>query len=1091
MYALSPRKMSIELGSTIGSWRVESELGRGAMAVVYKVTNAELGLTRALKVLERTDAETEARLLAEGRAQATIEHRAVIAVWDVLRTEDGRAALLMDWVDGRDLSELLQEGLMAEDRLLEIFGQILDGVEAAHERGLVHRDLKPGNVLVVQTESGWLAKVGDFGLVKDPSSEATATRAMLGTPRYMAPEQMRSARRIDARADIFALGCILYEMAAGKPAFQSSDLVDLYTAKSAGAFADPSILNPELSPEIRRAILGALQGGTTRRIPSCGSFRAVLHGAPWPPMGQADETMDDACISTWRCPTCSALCETEQCLACGGSTMLSARYQLVDLLSEGTRTRTYRALDLQCGRWVVCRGMALSEPEDVRSRFVLGAQTLASLDHPQLPEQLDSCFEEAGRIWEVREYIEGASLGETMMEERLGERQVLEILLDLVPVLAYLHERSPPVVHRVLTVDNVIRATDGRLVLIDFANVRERFVDPDVGGATFAGEFGAMAPEQYRGDASSSTDVYGLGTLAVALLSRQPLASLQSVGGLRWQDTIEASTAACTLLAALLAEDPAERPGVRDVGRRVTSIFVGGPVVERPPTGRVRRRNIFLVVFAGFLLAFLAMGAPLFGMFAMWTWGQVRTSQAWIAFSSGFVTHIAVRDEPADLANRMVPRANCDERPFTASVRIVDPNADRPVSLRFQADCTEQLVPLGSFQPIVWHQIELPSAGQIEATWLRQDCVSGMQATPCGVSADLPALVLELGEPWPTNQITVVDKSGAGIAGAGVGPADAPFRLLSDADGVAEFPIGGQREHGVHTLLSSVVVDGVSRHFTTTDPEWTVVVDLDAPVLRGTVRTAEGQPVPYARVKCESKLRMWRSLWLLTTNHPDFVNETWTDKNGQYGCSFVPDATSYERRITAPELGVTRHTGRTIEEIDGDAILETSRTVVVGCAGLEGDRCDPLGDQVVCKRADDPRGDDGDACQLVRANDGSTELRCFCVEGQDGVQAGPWATRLGPHDELWVDFRDVTGGVRGKVPVEWGECKINAYGGSDQRTVQVDGDGRYQLEALGGNRAWMLQVLCISPEIGVVQRIRWVDVGDDVLRVDFELSDES
>ncbi|MEZ4240023.1 MAG: protein kinase [Myxococcota bacterium] len=281
-------RMRLREGQLVQSWEIEAEIGRGAMATVYRARHRVLGTLAAIKVLDRTDPTTEARLVAEGRAQSAVDHPGIVDVVDHLRIDE-HAALVLEYVDGGDLRALLDRGPLPLDQALALFREIVAAVSAAHAAGLVHRDLKPSNVLLARRGDAWSAHVGDFGLVKSLDHDLTATHAMVGTPRSMAPEQMRAAARVDARADVFALGCLLYELATGRAPFTGDDLVHLYTAKLGGHYADPARVVPGLPAGVLAAIAGALQGAGGE-IPSCEVLLDVLDGGGWTP--PADETVD-------------------------------------------------------------------------------------------------------------------------------------------------------------------------------------------------------------------------------------------------------------------------------------------------------------------------------------------------------------------------------------------------------------------------------------------------------------------------------------------------------------------------------------------------------------------------------------------------------------------------------------------------------------------------------------------------------------------------------------------------------------------------------------------------------------------------------
>ncbi len=246
-------------GHSVDRYVVLDVLGQGGMAVVYRVRHTQLDAIHALKVVAVPSRSILRRLMMEGQAQAKVRHRHIVAVHDVLEI-DGCPGLLMEYVDGPSLDDLLREVLPLEqvDRLAR---GILRGVAAAHEAGLVHRDLKPANVLIAIEEDGFVPKVADFGLVKDTaSSVASHTRsgAFMGTPNYMAPEQIRDAKTVDARADIFALGAILYEMVTGHMAFVGVDMLDTFNKVASGTYVPVFDRRANVPQRMVRAIEAAL-----------------------------------------------------------------------------------------------------------------------------------------------------------------------------------------------------------------------------------------------------------------------------------------------------------------------------------------------------------------------------------------------------------------------------------------------------------------------------------------------------------------------------------------------------------------------------------------------------------------------------------------------------------------------------------------------------------------------------------------------------------------------------------------------------------------------------------------------------------------
>lgn len=255
-------------GQVIDRYVVVQELGGGATAQVYLVEHRELGTRLALKVMTLAGARARERALLEGRTQASLDHPNLVTVRDVLPVGEC-PALLMDYVDGPAMDTLLDRYRPSLAQVDHLTRQILAGVEHAHDRGLVHRDLKPANILVQVDEDGVVPRVTDFGLVKilEPGADSLRTRtgAVLGTPMYMAPEQIRSAAHVDARADVFALGCVLYRLLCGAPAFAGADLIQLHERMTTSAWRPVREWVPAVPRRMERAIARALEPDPEQR----------------------------------------------------------------------------------------------------------------------------------------------------------------------------------------------------------------------------------------------------------------------------------------------------------------------------------------------------------------------------------------------------------------------------------------------------------------------------------------------------------------------------------------------------------------------------------------------------------------------------------------------------------------------------------------------------------------------------------------------------------------------------------------------------------------------------------------------------------
>lgn len=276
---------SLATGHEVCRYRVERVLGRGGMATVYLVSHSTLGTLHALKVLDISSALVRERLLLEGRVQARLRHPNLVSVTDVLDVH-GAPGLLMEFVEGPSLDAWIQGNRPDLQTASQMFCGILSAMEQAHALGYVHRDLKPANVLLKRDIGRWAPKVTDFGIAKvlhrDHAGHQTQAGFPVGTPAFMAPEQVSQAQAVDERADIFSLGCILYQLVTHRMAFPGDSMLEIFNATSEGRYVDPGELVPELPEALAQGIRGALAPDREARIPDCGTLRQVLSGQlPW------------------------------------------------------------------------------------------------------------------------------------------------------------------------------------------------------------------------------------------------------------------------------------------------------------------------------------------------------------------------------------------------------------------------------------------------------------------------------------------------------------------------------------------------------------------------------------------------------------------------------------------------------------------------------------------------------------------------------------------------------------------------------------------------------------------------------------------
>lgn len=282
----------------VGKYRIDSVVGSGGMGIVLCATHLDLGQRVAIKVLtvadddERRD-EARERFLREGRATAALVSDHVVRVHDVGTLASGAPFMVMELLRGQDLARtLLEQGPLRIERACECVRQAAEAIACAHAQGIVHRDLKPSNLFLTQRSDGTpLVKVLDFGISKTTSlepervrSDLTAERSVLGTPFYMSPEQVRDAKTVDLRTDIWSLGLILHELLSGSPAFEGSTLPSLCASIAADPPAALRLKRAEVPPEIEAIVLKCLEKDPSKRFQTARELVETL--IPW--TGRAD-----------------------------------------------------------------------------------------------------------------------------------------------------------------------------------------------------------------------------------------------------------------------------------------------------------------------------------------------------------------------------------------------------------------------------------------------------------------------------------------------------------------------------------------------------------------------------------------------------------------------------------------------------------------------------------------------------------------------------------------------------------------------------------------------------------------------------------
>ncbi len=296
----------VVLGDVLaGKYRVERILGSGGMGIVVAARHLQLDVLIAVKLMTdeaREDLDLVARFIREGRAAARLRSEHIARVTDVGTLESGAPYQVMEYLEGYDLSQVLSRtGPLSIALATEYLVQACEALEEAHAAGIVHRDIKPSNLFLTTRPNGTpCVKLLDFGISKGDlrgglsnKLHGTHSRTLLGTPFYMAPEQMRASRDADARADIWALGATLYELLTGRLPFRAHTLIDLAFKVAQSHPRPPHLIRAEIPPALEDVLLRCLEKERDARFSSARELGSALVPFAWRSSGAPEGSMSD------------------------------------------------------------------------------------------------------------------------------------------------------------------------------------------------------------------------------------------------------------------------------------------------------------------------------------------------------------------------------------------------------------------------------------------------------------------------------------------------------------------------------------------------------------------------------------------------------------------------------------------------------------------------------------------------------------------------------------------------------------------------------------------------------------------------------
>lgn len=514
----------------LGKLRVVRALGEGATSVVYEVEHLLTKHRRALKVLRpelARSGEAVARLVREAGAAGKIRSPFVAETFDVGRLPDGATYVLAELVDGEPLRAVLaREGSLSERRAVELAMQLCEGLAAVHGAGIVHRDIKPENLMVsARGEGASTLRILDFGAMApegggDTLGALTAPGALLGTPRYMAPEQLEAAP-VDPRTDVYTTGVVLFEMLAGRRPFEEPSAAALVRAILAGAALDLRELAPSVDPDLAAIVARAMHRDRDRRFPSADALRSAL--AAW---------------TARRGPIASPLPPGSD---------LARRFDVVRRIGAGGMGAVFEVIERATSEPRALKLLlpALLTSDEARRRFAREARAAARIDSAHVVQVLDAGVDEPSSTpYLVMELLRGEDLA-TLVARR-GPLPPAEAVALVAPIAAALDlTHAAGVVHRDLTPANVFLVTPSEpaaagaapppvVKLLDFGIAH---VAGDSGGIATGGPIGTpafMAPEQLEiaGSVGPPADRLALAHVTFTLLAGAPYWSPEARSGL-------------------------------------------------------------------------------------------------------------------------------------------------------------------------------------------------------------------------------------------------------------------------------------------------------------------------------------------------------------------------------------------------------------------------------------------------------------------------------------------------------------------------------------------------------------------------------
>ena len=514
MIESSVQNFAFHVGRSVGRYKLESLLGRGAMAEVYKSTHPDLGRDIAVKILHPFHTQMPGfvgRFRLEAQAVASLHHPNIVQVYDFAVSDDGLYYMVMQYINGLSLEEYLtlEKAPLSLSKAFWFFRQFANALHFAHQRGTIHRDVKPANIMLDTRENAYLS---DFGLAKIVGVDRQTLSGMNpGTPSYMAPEHI-SGKAVTPAVDIYAMGVILYRMLTNRLPFEGDNLMTIITRTLTESPTPPREFNPNIPSEVEAVIIKAMSANPQERFPDAAAMSRALADA----IAVAGGTVLVQPIGT-----------PVGVIPLPGLELDNYKIKREFIRdSANTNSRVFQrylahniALDNQAVLMVL--KMSAGEDSNFIGRFQKRMDALALLDHPGLAAITRVDKTPMNQPYVAYEFIPGYSL-ETKLDEwyrvdmRLPVREALNFVRQIAEPLVLAHEAG--VIHNDLRPENIIvREEEDIPVLVGL----EIPIAPDASVRSDAVKvLDYASPEQLEGQPiDERSNVYSLGVMLYELLA--------------------------------------------------------------------------------------------------------------------------------------------------------------------------------------------------------------------------------------------------------------------------------------------------------------------------------------------------------------------------------------------------------------------------------------------------------------------------------------------------------------------------------------------------------------------------------------------